>query len=175
MFNTTTAAGVTAYETKVLNDTIDARAYARSCYAADFSTPNTIACSFYTKPPLNYASKILNQTCPFGLSQSAENLDLPFSGSECNITYNTGLYLMYTGILDSHDDLGINAPPQDRIRSQKNVTCSPLFIHSANSTGDFGSSDYTEYNYGSFPSLNQNYTYLCNPKTTMDNVGYQIT
>jgi hypothetical protein len=98
-------------------------------------------------------------------------LGLPFNGSECDVLENTGSYLMYTNILDSHADLGINAAQQDRVQFQKNVTCSPLVIHATNSTGIFGSGTYTSYNYGGI----QNYTYLYNPGAITDIVGYQIT
>lgn len=44
-FDTSSEAGKIAAQWKALNDTIAARAYARSCYAADLGSPNTITCS----------------------------------------------------------------------------------------------------------------------------------
>lgn len=174
VFDTSTEAGQAAHDTKVLNDTIAGRAYARSCYAKDISSLNTITCSFFTTPMLKYQTALLGRSCPFGLSQSAQNLELPYEGGECDVPENNGSFLMYTNILDSQADMGINAAPQDRVQFQKNVTCSPLAIHSTASMGPFTSGNYTAFEYGPISGVSA-YTYLYNPGAIRDIVGYQIT
>jgi len=176
-----------AYNTKVLRDTISARAYARSCYAADLGTPNTIPCTFFIKPSLGYSARSLERSCPFGPAGTVANMDLPFAGGECDTLSNSGSYFMFTDMLDSHFDLGINAPPGDRIQLQRNTTCSPLVIHFANNSGEFGDGNYAAYDYGtsvglisgsanlSSSNLPPNTTFIYSPQAKYDNVGYQIT
>lgn len=174
-YNGTTLQTELAYNNKMLHDTIAARAYARSCYAGDLDTSYTIACNFFTKPSLRYKAVFLDQACPFGKSGSAANLNIAYKGGDCDTASNTGSHFMYTDVLDSHFDLGINAPPGNRIQFQKNTTCSPLVIHTAKNAGDFGRGNYTAYMYGPFPGLSQEYTYLYQPQAIYDNVGYQMT
>lgn len=90
------------------NSSIAANTYARDCYAQ--STANAVACSAYVQSTLKYHT-IQNAPCPIG----AGNCKL---GDNKAITFATTM-------LDSHNDFGINAKPQDRLTYQYNVTCAP--------------------------------------------------
>jgi hypothetical protein len=171
--------GLIAQQMKNLNDTISSRQYARECYSKDVVSISPVSCSVYTVDSLRYNSMQLESQCPFGEKRSSDNLNLPFKNGECDTSYNTGSHLMATEILDSHKDLGINAAPKDRVHFQKSTTCSPLSASNRTSvyTGTFnaanGSKAFTQYNYGSI--IDMPYTYLFNPSTPQDIVGYQLS
>jgi hypothetical protein len=181
-FDTSTEDGLTAQQLKLLNDTLGGRTYARACYSEDLNSINPTLCSFYTVQNLTYMRVPLESKCPFGFKQTSENLDLLFTNGECDDYYNSGSHLMFTDLLDWHEHLGINAPQYDRIKFQKNTTCSPISISNRTSayTGPFGTSntnsskEYTQYEFGPITGVS-NYTYLFNPSTPQDIVGYQIT
>lgn len=109
-----------SYQARALNDTVAGRAYARSCYSQDFAS--TVSCSFFVQSKLAHSSYQHDESfgCPFG------NVNEPFETSPCAVSYNTGAYLMYTDMLDSDLDLGINARPEHRVTFQKNTTCSVI-------------------------------------------------
>jgi len=168
-FNLTTAQGQTLHDLKVLNDTLGGRAYARSCYSADLSSINPVSCSFYTTKQLPYDSTNLTGACPFALDQEFEN-------GPCSVNNNTGSHKMYTILLDSHVHFGINAKTMDRVQLQKNVTCSPVSAQNNTMASNVTSisGQVTEYNLGQIPGVST-YTYIYNPSTVTDNVGYQIS
>jgi hypothetical protein len=88
---------------------------------------------------------------------------------------------METAELDSHKDLGINAVPSDRLQFQKVVTCSPIAFqgHTGVTYGPLcGTSPenctvYQAYDFGPVSS-GTNYTYLYDPGTIGQRVGYAI-
>jgi hypothetical protein len=171
------------YDRKVLNDTLAARAYARSCYSKDLDLLSPVSCSFYTVSRLNYTSRRLLQQCPFGLRQTSANLNDTFNQSLCNVTLNTGAHYMETADLDSHEDLGINSVPSDRLQFQKMVTCSPIAWqgHTRVNYGPLCNPNpdsnnctaYQEYDFGPISTVST-YTYLYDPGTIRQGVGYAI-
>ena len=182
-FNLTNQSAIYDHEVKLLNDTLGGRIYARSCYADDWTANNPISCSIYTKRNLTYTKQALDLKCPFGPNQNSSNFELAFDGGECDIIYNNGSHQMVSAILDSHDDLGINAHPKDRVQFQKTVTCSP--VSTANRTEVMslvpGNSnvtnstlyDVTTYNFGGINGVSS-YTYAYAPSAISSSVGYQI-
>ncbi|KAL9618940.1 MAG: hypothetical protein Q9160_006404 [Pyrenula sp. 1 TL-2023] len=100
----------------------------------------------------------------------SKNSTCPFPGLEKIYLRGTGNLRIDTGLLDSHDDLGINARPTDRVRYQNLVECAPLITDgytrrftSANNTGQ---DNVVEYLYGgiiqdydTIPSTNVSYRY----------------
>ena len=164
-------------QAKVLQDTNAARAHARTCYSQSPSSIDAISCSFYTVPRLTYSPSALPPACLFGAQQSADNFLLNFMNGQCDVTNNVGSHLMSTILLDSHKDLGINARKEERVRFQKNTTCSPVSI--VNGTSNYTSpfdrnKQYSGYNFGPVRGVS-NYIYLFNPLTRQDIVGYQLT
>ena len=91
-----------------------AQVYKRECYEATTASP---ACSVYAQKSLPFIQA--NVSCPFGKDFNGNSL----------CTVETALNLD-TGLLDSNDFLGINAPPENRILLRRSSTCSPI-----NSTG----------------------------------------
>ncbi|KAE9367250.1 hypothetical protein N431DRAFT_350195 [Stipitochalara longipes BDJ] len=87
---------------------LSASTYAQSCYASD---TNRNQCSRYLKQQLNWTTTP-NATCPFD-----ENL--------CILNGTSSLRLD-SGVIDSHSDLGINAPYENRVHYRKVTTCAPI-------------------------------------------------
>ena len=85
-----------------------AATYARACYGG---SNDTLQCSKLPVPALKYNID-QNATCPF----------------QSGICYygDTAAFSMTTGLIDSHLDLGINAPEEHRIQVEKSTTCAPL-------------------------------------------------
>ncbi|RAQ41928.1 hypothetical protein AFGD_001158 [Aspergillus flavus] len=102
------------YLSKVLEDTKQAAAYAKQCYQGSSS----LACGTYVR-----------QSLPFTTQQ---NVSCPFAKGLCRFN-DQSAFAMDTGLLDSHDDFGINAPPKNRIKFRRLTTCSPIY------GADFGS------------------------------------
>lgn len=94
-----------------LRKTIEAETYVAQCY--DNTSP---ACAVYAKPALSFEP--FEGACPFARD------DFCLGPSS-----NSTPFMLSSGPINSHTDLGINAAPSDRVTYQKNTTCSPL--HSA--------------------------------------------
>ena len=97
-----------AFRSKTLLDTTSASTYARSCYG---QVQNPLDCNQYTQPNISW---VVNQ-----------NASCPFLGGICRYGDHAA-YQMDTGAVDSHQVLGVNAPPADRITYRKVTTCSPI-------------------------------------------------
>lgn len=157
------------YDSKAANDTRAAVSYSRSCYSTASGFINPVSCSFFATTKLSYYSEASG--CPFG------DPNQPFSESICNFNGNNEAHRATTVLLDSHDDFGINAPPSDRLKLSKQLTCSPLsqegFTSEEEAHGtEFNSSAVvTNYNYGGVTTYS--YTYQYNPAAAYDNVPFQ--
>lgn len=93
------------YSTQKTRESTD---YARTCYGN-----SAASCRIFPLKELPYSVNIAAK-CPFG-------------GDRCALG-DDGAFELVTRWLDSHKDLGINAPPQNRIHFRKVVTCSVLNI-----------------------------------------------
>jgi hypothetical protein len=85
----------------------NARAYVQKCYAPS-ANPNGASCDSFVKPSLQ-RTVLADLACPFA--------DGICDSRGINIT---------SAFIDSHEDLGINARPEDRIRVRKSMTCAVL-------------------------------------------------
>jgi len=178
--NTTT---VNQRDQKLLADTLAGRAYARACYANDSSFRSTLSCDTYVVRSLPYNSTLLDSQCPFGSQQNISNQDQPFTNGPCDTEQNTGSFNMSTYLLDSHLHLGINARENDRLQFSMSVICSPLTTTNRTSVsgGDLCpsgvgcSKNYTAYNFGAIVPGVSSYTFLYDPTTPQDIVGYQAS
>jgi len=162
--NGSTEAERAIYDRKVLNDTLGGRAYARSCYSTDLSSINPVSCSFYTKRNLTYATT--STQCPFP--------QVPNGTKLCDFNGNSDAHLMFTLLLDSHEDLGINAANSDGVQLQKNVTCSPINVNNYTSHFSRGNLTYQQFNLGPVSGVSD-YTFLLNEAASTDGVGPQLT
>jgi hypothetical protein len=99
----------TQWQSKMLSDNSNAANYARTCY----NTTNLGGgqCRAFPVSQIEWSTN-LNASCPF------KNGTCAFS--------DTAAYQMDTGYLDSHEVLGINAKPDERIAVRKVATCAPI-------------------------------------------------
>ena len=87
---------------------------------------------------------------------------------------------MDTGPLDSHEVLGIDAVPSDRVTLRKVATCAPLhlapFATVANET--IGTSDivdeYIQVDIGPMSEVQGNWTYEYDTHASYINIGYDL-
>ena len=87
-----------------VNDTLTATTYSRACYG---NIENNLQCNQYARQSLHWQTN-QNASCPF-------TSDLCWYGG-------TAAYEMDSGRLDSHDDIGINAPKSHRVQYRKVTT-----------------------------------------------------
>ncbi len=81
---------------------------------------------------------------------------------------------MDTGLLDSHADLGINAPPQNRVSFRRVTTCAPLHATPWGTTQNDSEVGLVIYiNAG--PNPPSNYTFSYYHRAGMDGFGYALT
>lgn len=157
---------------KTLNDSFTAAEYAKNCYGGNY---NSLTCGTFPKPSLHYT---VNQ-----------NASCPFQGGICKIS-DTAAFEMDTGLLDTHEDLGINAPPADRIKYRKMTTCAPLQTRSfgggllgrivpfsqQNVTDKGIDGDYiVEYLYGPVAGTGIEPTFYLNNHSILDSTGYSVS
>ena len=116
---------------KVLNDTITAATYARQCYGG---STDPLLCSTMVQPSLP--------------STADTNSSCPFAQGSC-IWGESAAFSVDSGLIDSRDDLGINAPDSGRVMFRKKTTCAPMvtkgFQEVENSTVTPGSFNMTFY------------------------------
>lgn len=155
-----------AMQTKDLNDTILAATYARQCYGQETGL-NKLRCSMYTKRSIDW---------------TASEVDCPFDDSICSAPRALKLD---SGVIDSHMDLGINAPDSGRVGFRKVTTCSPLkvtpeYVSVVTSTGTDGlgveGDRIREYQYGTYSGadMGDNVTYMYNQHAYIDGFGYEL-
>lgn len=94
-----------------INASSVAMQYARQCYQED--TLSAVSCTTWPKPKLSYRVD-KDQSCPF----SGEAV--------CFEEKDSAPITMLSSRLDSHIDLGINAPKRERLTLEKRATCAPL-------------------------------------------------
>ena len=168
---------------KSLNDTLRASSYARDCYGTNSTAP---ACNQYVSQQIHYNTE--NASCPF-----AKEMCLRSSKSDPEKVFS---YSMDTGLVDSHHDLGINMPPQERIQFRRKTTCAPLadkgYVFSLNYTvanasnmlaidgpGGIGrpGDTFDFYYYGPYYNHGNpvNFTYYYNEHASTTGYGYELT
>ena len=143
------------------NDTLPAAAYQRACYD---NADNPLQCGQYIQRQLRWTS---NQSSP-----------CPFSPEMCYSGDMTA-YEMDTGLIDSHDHIGINAPKVHRVQYRKFTTCSPIqtkdYRTEVNDI-DINSPTFNDtlvrYYYGD--ATGANYTYQYNKHSLLEDDGYKL-
>ncbi|KAL8725056.1 MAG: hypothetical protein Q9166_007587 [cf. Caloplaca sp. 2 TL-2023] len=143
-----------------MNDTLAASAYSRACYG---NSQSGSQCYQYPKSYIPWTNRT-DVLCPFG----------------DNICKDMGGFEMDSGLIDSHETLGINAKTSDRVQYRKVTTCSILrtkeYAYEFNSTGS-GTEvlQLIRYNYAMRVDDNKNYTFLYNTDDVVGNNGYALT
>jgi hypothetical protein len=159
--NQQTVAGYSASISKFANDTIAARAYARSCYGP--TTPAS-ACGLYAQQSLPYTKN--NVKCPFGEDTNGQRLCIVDSA-----------LMLDSGLLDSSEYLGINAPKNDRILFRRALTCSPINVTAYQKPSNVTDEDgFTNWQYFLGPNgvPGVDWTYLYDTHKAEDDFGYQV-
>lgn len=149
--------GQIGWDSKILGDTYEAAVYVRQCYSGKATN---LGCGVYNR-----------QSLPFTVNANAS---CPFAPGVC--LYNDhSAFAMDTGLLDSHADLGVNAPPEHRILFRRVTTCAPVngtqWVTVENDPVR-GPIDYV--NAGPSPPL-WNYTFLYPRRAGGDGFGYTLT
>jgi hypothetical protein len=149
-----------AWNQKMANESIVSSTYARACYGGN-AAPGQ--CGTFPVPSLPYTVKA-DASCPFDPKVCI--------GQD-------SAYQMTTKMLDSHKDLGINAPEKYRVQVQKQTTCSPLVqarepVNGSSGVPGMGQNGDTllDYHYGSVGNgeeLITNYSYRYNTHSYIDN------
>ena len=147
---------VTAPDALDKSETIAASAYSRACYNQSMASPQ---CRQYPVASIEWTNRTV--PCPFG-------------GNICKET--AGGFEMDTGLIDSHQILGINARSSDRVQYRKVTTCSVLrTTEYAKPYNDTESGPELQqlyrYYYGSVPSNDQNYTFQYNLNDGIGSTG----
>ncbi|ETN39471.1 uncharacterized protein HMPREF1541_05695 [Cyphellophora europaea CBS 101466] len=154
-----------AMTSKDLNDTVLASSYARTCYEGNDKL-NKLQCSSYVKPALKWTAP-KNASCPFDHSMCKDGL----------------VYQLDTGIIESHEDLGINMPSSGRIGFRKVTTCAPIvqdgFVSNQTSEGTDGlgleGDNVRQYHYGGIAAVGlDNTTYWYNTHAFVGGWGYEL-
>jgi hypothetical protein len=146
---------------RYVSDTLASRAYARSCYSGSTTTP--AACGEYAKQILPFSQT--NVTCPFGKDSNGTSL--------CSVDF---AFRLDTGLLDTSDYLGINAPKEDRLLFRRSSTCSPIrTVEYAQLSNYPDLAGFAIWEYDLGPVAGANYTYLYNTHATADSIPYQVT
>ncbi|KAL8705019.1 MAG: hypothetical protein Q9201_001864 [Fulgogasparrea decipioides] len=150
-------AGANAMEA---NDTLAASAYSRACYG---NTQSGSQCYQYSRPYIPWTNRT-DMPCPFG----------------DNICKDVGGFEMDSGLIDSHETLGINAKTSDRVQYRKVTTCSVLrtkeYAYEFNSTGSGTEVQHLiRYNYGTTVGSDENFTFQYNTNDVVGFNGYALT
>lgn len=149
----------------LINDSIVAASYAKACYSG---SQDPLACSKFPVPSISWTSDG-NATCPF-------------ESGTC-LYGDTAAFQAVSKQIDSHHDLGINAPPAGRILLEKTTTCAPLhtkgFAEIVNASSDpdgFGrdSDIILKYYYGELLGVT-NITYWYNDHASFDQSPYSLS
>ncbi|GFF93092.1 hypothetical protein IFM47457_10892 [Aspergillus lentulus] len=167
-FNTSDPYQLDIFDTTQLLETNTATSYARTCYVP--GAERLPQCNIYAQTRLALHTTT-NASCPFQSGMCLEG--------------DSAAFAMDTGLLDTREHLGINAPDDDRLFFRKSVSCAPLtragYITVHNDTNplpNFPYSDYlvAAYHYGPAFDGNgtQNYTYYYDAITVRAQVGYKV-
>lgn len=137
--------------------------YTRACYHTN-DTSST--CQTFARPELQWSNN--------------SNASCPFSDGIC-LWGETAAFSMETSTLNSHDHLGINAPPRNRIWFQKKTVCAPLhttgYVQAVNGSEYARNSDLvndTFYNYMYGSGTVNNYTFQYNKHARFDGYAYGV-
>ncbi|KAK5288914.1 hypothetical protein LTR98_005422 [Exophiala xenobiotica] len=111
----------TQYVAKGAHDVQLSLEYAQECYLSD--TSNDLL-SLSSKTSSNNMSSLCRSFKKPNLNWETRTGLCPFHSQMCHERSRTLVF--DTGYIDSHDDLGINANPKDRLRYRRNTTCAVL-------------------------------------------------
>ena len=133
-----------ARQTQVTVDSDNANNYATQCYSSSSSSSSSAAAK--GEGILDCASFVV-KTLPGSVDRRAP---CPFRNGVCRSDASN--ILLDTGYVDSNDHLGVNAPPEQRIRMRNTLHCAPLKTQGRSSNFSILGQNYTKYDYGPYLS-----------------------
>lgn len=155
-----TFASAAQFGGKKSNDTRAARTYASQCYNQN---AGALGCTLMPVQYLNYTTNV-NTPCPFK------------PATRC-VTGINGAISFDTGYIESHTDLGINAPKDKRLEARIVRTCSVLHAGDlVTETRDNSTLNdlFLSYSLGYSATLGDNTTFLYSTKTATSQVPYEL-
>ncbi|KAF7556857.1 hypothetical protein G7Z17_g1095 [Cylindrodendrum hubeiense] len=137
----TPAAG---FQARLLNSSRTADEYVQTCY--NTSSSSNSLCQQFVKQEIRWTGRS-NATCPFasGMCHGGDN----------------AAFEMDSGMIDSHDTLGLNAAKENRVLYRRKSTCAPIITtepYGELIPGRYPGEEYALYHYGDTLS-SLNYTY----------------
>jgi hypothetical protein len=141
--------GQGSFEARLLRDSQNAAAYAGDCYNGNV---DPLKCNTYATPHIKWDGK---------------KADCPFRNGIC---YPNNTYQMDTGLMDSHHDLGINAPQEERLKYRRVTTCS--ILRGQGYANDSNKTRLITWNYG--PPGANNSTFYYNRDAISAMIGYTV-
>ncbi|KAH7131651.1 hypothetical protein B0J13DRAFT_642473 [Dactylonectria estremocensis] len=150
----TPAAG---FQARLLNSSRTADEYVQTCY--NTSSSSNSLCQQFVQQEIRWTGKS-NATCPFasGMCLGGDN----------------AAFEMDSGMIDSHDTLGINAAKENRVQYRRKSTCAPVVTRDPYAElipGRYPGEEYALYHYGDTLST-LNYTYLLSTYAQRGPAGY---
>ncbi|RVX70100.1 hypothetical protein B0A52_06272 [Exophiala mesophila] len=151
-----------AFLVKSTNDSLVSATYAKACYGGQTEQET---CGKYPVPSITW--------------ESNENAACPFASGVC-VDGDSAAFEMTSKKIDSHSDLGVNAPKSQRVLFQKRTTCAPLltadFVEvkkASNSPYARGDDIVVEYHFGPIYGAT-NETFWYNDHAVYDQNGYTL-
>ncbi|KAF7516698.1 hypothetical protein G7054_g14048 [Neopestalotiopsis clavispora] len=136
----------------------DAADYAQQCYSNDSS--GILSCDRFVVKGLQTATTETNRSCPF-------------QGDICQ-TNSTNIRLD-TGYIDSHEQLGLNAPPNQRFEYRYVLECAPLKTEGHVNYVDLGNITWAQYRYGDHLTGSANNQTSLNFTYEVEDLSYQYS
>ncbi|KAF3005233.1 hypothetical protein E8E14_003097 [Neopestalotiopsis sp. 37M] len=133
------ASNWSVFKSQVVNN---AHNYAQQCYTVDSATSGS-ACNSYVESRLQI-SQDTGAHCPFASDICRDN---------------SSNLILDSGYIDSHNHLGLNSPPDERILSRQVLHCAPIETAGYATSFVDGNDSYTRYNYGPNTRETGDYTY----------------
>jgi hypothetical protein len=115
--------------------------YAQQCYTSNSS--GLLGCGRFIKPNIDKIANI-NASCPF-----QEDL--------CRTSHSN--ILLDTGYINTHDDLGLNAPVDEQASYRYLLSCAPLVTEGYKSSQNTSNGEVIQYHYGTMTRINNVYNY----------------
>lgn len=154
-------AAASAFQARMTNESVVSSTYARACYG---SQPDPLSCGTYPVPALEYTVE--------------RNASCPFAAGTC-INGDTAAFKLTTNALNSHHQLGINAPAKHRVEIHKEAVCAPVRQLRAPLNGSIGETDvgteghlFIRYYYGDVGP--NNYTFQYDTQSMYARIPYTV-
>lgn len=127
-------------------------------------------CYNNTKSSNNLCQRFVQQQIT---SEIERNVSCPFAIGMC-LGGDAGAFEITSGLINSHIDLGLNAPPHNRVLYGRKTICAPLVTEGYTSLvpGQFEGEQFALYHYGSI--TRDDWTYVTSTFANKTQAGYVL-